>query len=75
MEIGSFIELQFQKGKEWYSEKRFPNLQIARLNSGRASIFHAFKILGCKKIYIPYYQCDTVREFLQKKGVEIEYYS
>lgn len=74
MEIGSFIELELQKGKEWYSEKKFPNLQIARLNSGRAGIYHSFKVLNCKKIYIPYYQCDTVRDFLQKKGVEVDYY-
>ena len=70
MEIGSFIELQFPKGREFYSQER----NIARLNTGRAAIWHAFRVLGCKAIWLPYYQCDTVREFLKRKDVEIKYY-
>lgn len=70
MEIGSFIEMQFEKGKEYYSQKT----NIARLNTGRAAIWHAFRVLGCEAIWLPYYQCDTVREFLQKKGARIKYY-
>lgn len=75
MEIGSFLELQFDKGKEWYTEAKYPYLEIARLNSGRAAIYHAFQCLDCKTIYIPYYQCDTVRDFLNKKGIVVRYYS
>lgn len=74
MEIGSFIELQFPSGKEWHTEGKYPNMQIARLNSGRCAIYHAVKRLGCDKVYLPYYQCDTVREFLRKKGIKVEYY-
>ena len=70
MEIGSFIELQYPKGQEYYGESN----NIARLNSGRAAIWHAFRVLGCDLIWLPYYQCDTVREFLQRKNVGIKYY-
>lgn len=70
MEIGSFIELQFPKGREFYSQEK----NIARLNTGRAAIWHAFRVLGCKAIWLPYYQCDTVRDFLLRKNVEIKYY-
>ena len=70
MEIGSFIELQFSKGKEFYSQQK----NIARLNTGRAAIWHAFRVTGAKTIWLPYYQCDTVRNFLRNKGVEIKYY-
>lgn len=70
METGSFIELGFQKGKEYYG---FTG-NIARLNSGRAAIYHALRLTGCKKIHLPYYQCDTVRDFLARKGCEIGYY-
>lgn len=70
MEMGSFIEMQFERGKEYYSQET----NIARLNTGRAAIWHAFRVLGCETIWLPYYQCDTVREFLQKKGVRIKYY-
>ena len=69
-EIGSFIELQFPKGLEYYKGDK----SIARLNTGRAAIWHAFRVLGCESIWIPYYQCDTVRAFLGRKGVEIKYY-
>lgn len=70
MEIGSFIELQFSQKKEYYNQ----SVNIARLNTGRVAIFHAFKCTRCQAIWIPYYQCDTVRDFLNKKGVKIKYY-
>ena len=70
MEIGSFIELQLAKGKEYFKG----DVDIARLNTGRAAIFHAFRITNCKSIWIPFYQCDTVRNFLLKKKIAIKYY-
>lgn len=69
-EIGSFIELELPKGKELYSGE----INIARLNTGRAAIWHAFRLTGAKAIWIPYYQCETVRDFLIKKDVKINYY-
>lgn len=68
-EIGSFLELQFDKGKEFYKGE-----DIARLNSGRAGIFHAVRTLGCNTVWLPFYQCDTVRNFLSQKGINIKYY-
>ena len=70
MEIGSFLELQLPRGKEFYGGEH----NIARLNSGRVAIWHAFRLTGCEAIWLPYYQCDTVREFLTKKNVPIRYY-
>ena len=35
MEIGSFIEMQFPKGKEYYNQ----SVDIARLNTGRSAIW------------------------------------
>lgn len=63
MEMGSFLELQFQSGMEYYKGE----VNIARLNTGRAAIWHAFRVLGCTCIWLPYYQCDSVREFLTRK--------
>ena len=68
-EIGSFLELSFLSGLEYYEGD-----QVARLNTGRAAIYHASRILNQDIIYIPYYQCDTVRDFLLKNGIEIKYY-
>lgn len=70
MEMGSFIELQFPKGKELYKGEK----NIKRLNTGRAAIWHAARVLGCRTIWIPYYQCDTVRAFLGKKDMRLKYY-
>lgn len=70
MEIGSFIELQFRKGLEWYKGEK----DIARLNTGRSAIWHAYRISGCKAIWIPYYQCDTIRETMTAHGVKVKYY-
>ena len=69
-EIGSFIELELPKGNELYCGEK----DIARLNTGRAAIWHAFRIAGAKAIWIPYYQCETVREFLMRKESQIKYY-
>lgn len=70
MEIGSFIELQLPKGLEHYSQTE----NIARLNTGRSAIWHAFRVTEAKVIWIPYYQCDSVRDTFIKKGVEVKYY-
>ena len=70
MEIGSFIDLQLPADREFFRG----NQNIARLNSGRAAIWHAFRLTGCKAIWLPYYQCDTVREFLNRKNCNIKYY-
>lgn len=69
-EIGSFIELELPMGRELYTGDK----DVARLNTGRAAIWHAFKITGAKTIWIPYYQCETVREFLLRKDCQIKYY-
>jgi len=69
-EIGSFIELEVPRGKEWYQG----NVDIARLNTGRAAIWHAFRLTGAQTIWIPFYQCESVREFLTRKGCNIKYY-
>lgn len=70
MEIGSFLELSFRSGNEY----RGGDTGVARLNSGRAAIYHAFRLTGCKSIYIPFYQCDTVRDFLRRKGCDVRFY-
>ena len=70
MEIGSFIELEFRKGRHYYSGDN-----VACLNTGRAGIYHAVRVLGCDTVYLPYYQCQTVQEFLKRKKLKVKYYS
>lgn len=70
MEIGSFIELQFKKGLEWHKGET----DIARLNTARQGIWHAFRVTGCKCIWIPIYQCDSIRETFEQHGVDVKFY-
>ncbi len=70
MEIGSFLELQLPKGSELYRGES----DIARLNSGRMGIWHAFRVTGCKRIWIPIYQCDSIRDIFRGKGVDVCFY-
>jgi hypothetical protein len=71
MEIGSFIELDIKDSGEYHD---YGNSMI-RLNSGRASIYHAMKLQNTQVIYLPYYLCPTVIDFLSSKKNEIRYYS
>lgn len=77
-EIGSFIELDFKKNSDYHS---FTNLieqksnDVLKLNTARAGIYHACKVLEVKKIYVPYYICPSVPNFLKKKNVEFEFYN
>lgn len=70
MEIGSFLELQLPKGRERYNQE----IDIARLNTGRNAIWHAFRVTRCKCIWIPFYQCDSIRETFEKKEVAMKFY-
>lgn len=70
MEIGSFIELDIPVTGEYYHIEN----DIARLNTARAGIYHALKVMRINTIYLPYYLCPTVKEFLSTKGISILFY-
>lgn len=70
MEIGSFIELDLFKTGEYHNFD-----EIVRLNSGRSAIYHSVLCYGCNEIYIPYYICPSVPEFLRKRSVDIVFYN
>lgn len=42
--------------------------------TGRNALLYVLKARGVKKIYIPYYLCDTVSEICKKYKYEFEYY-
>lgn len=69
-EIGSFLELDLRKGDEYFSGET----DIARLNSARAGIYHACRLLGCSSVLIPYYLCPSVNSFLTAHNINVEYY-
>jgi hypothetical protein len=67
MEIGSYIGLDLNESGEYYNE----NINIARLNSARAGIYHACKLYDCHSVYMPFYLCPTVKKFLLYNGLNV----
>ena len=68
-EIGSFIELELRSGKEYYTGET-----VRRLNTCRAALWHAARCRDVRKVWLPKYECDTVREFLKGKGMDVLFY-
>jgi len=72
MEYGGFLPLELNKGDDYFYGY---DKNVCRLNSGRNAIIAAFLDAGAKKIYLPRYNCEFVREAIRKFGFEIELYS
>lgn len=70
MEMGSFIELEYPNSGEYYTQG-----PIARLNTGRAAVYHALRAWGVRKVLLPYYECATVRDFLVDRQIDVSYYA
>lgn len=71
-EIGGYLPLELDIKSELYTESE--SLNIVRLNSGRAAITIAAQAVKPKRLYIPYYNCNSVREFLSKHNIAYELY-
>lgn len=66
-EIGGFFELDQFGNNEYYKD-------IITLNSGRNALLYLLKTRSIKKIYIPYYLCNSVSDMCNKNGYKFEYY-
>lgn len=67
MEYGGYIELERFKGNILHSDG------IA-LNCGRSCLGYLLEAKKAKRIYLPYFLCETVKHTAEKYGVEIEFY-
>ncbi len=66
-EIGGFIEFEYASGKEYHEN-------AAALNSGRHCVEYLIRAKHIRKLYIPYYMCDSVSALCMKLGTEVAYY-
>ena len=66
-EIGGFFELELRNESEFHSG-------AYRYNSARSALYHLIKGTDIKKIFLPYYICNSVLEPLVDLGVELEFY-
>lgn len=65
--IGGYFSLELNEGREWH-------VNALRLNAGRYALEYILKARRYRKIYIPYYICDSVMEPIKRQNVEYEFY-
>lgn len=65
--IGGYFELELPHFPEYHAE-------AIALNSGRFCLEYLLRCRHYKKIYVPYYTCDTAIEPLQKLGIPYSFY-
>ncbi|WP_194191038.1 hypothetical protein [Clostridium chrysemydis] len=66
-EIGGYFELEQLISNEYYNN-------MIRLNSGRNSLIYILKSRNIKKVYLPYFLCDSVSKKVIKEGYKVDYY-
>lgn len=67
-EIGGYFGLETFSGKEYHEN-------LVALNCARNALVYLLKLRKYKRLFIPYFLCDSVREGAEKAGVNISYYS
>lgn len=72
MEYGGFLPLELNKGCDYF--EKYGN-DVSRLNTGRNAIVCALIDACAKKVFLPKYNCEYVRETISKYGISIELYS
>ena len=66
-EIGGYFELELSGGQSYHP-------QAIRLNTGRNAFEYILRIRQYRKVYLPYYTCDTMMEPIAKLGLAHEFY-
>ena len=67
-EFGGYIEFEHNNGNEYYSD-------LINLNCGRNCLAYILKARAIRKIYLPYFLCNSVDDVCKKYNVKIEYYN
>lgn len=65
--IGGYFELELSRHPELHSD-------ALALNSGRFCLEHILRCRKYKKVYVPYFTCDTAIEPMLKLGIKHEFY-
>lgn len=65
-EIGGYFELEEYRGREFH--------RALALNTARNALVYLIRASGIRKIYLPYYLCDTVGDVCVSEGLEPEFY-
>lgn len=66
-EIGGYFGLEQLVSNEYHKD-------LIPLNNGRNALLYLLKARNIKKLYIPYYLCNSVRGMCSRNGYKFEYY-
>lgn len=66
-EIGGYFGLEEFAGKEYYPD-------LVALNNARNALVYLIRARGIKKLFIPYFLCDSVSSVCDREGCRYEYY-
>ena len=66
-EIGGYFEIELRKEGPFHPE-------AIALNTGRNAFEYILKLRGYKKVYLPYFTCDTMMEPIRKLEIDHEFY-
>ncbi len=66
-EIGGYLGLEQLISNEYYKD-------LLALNNGRNALLYILKSKYAKKLYIPYYLCDVIRNMLEINNYDFDYY-
>ena len=60
-EIGGYFGLEEFAGKEYYPD-------LVALNNARNALVYLIRARGVKKLFIPYFLCDSVSSVCDREG-------
>lgn len=66
-EIGGYLQMEELPGREYHPE-------LFALNLARCAFLFAADLRGFKKVYLPFFLCDSVIDAARHHGMEIEFY-
>ena len=66
-EIGGYLEFEQLISNPYYKN-------VVQLNTGRNALIYLIKAKNIKKIYLPYFMCNSISLILRKYSIEYEYY-
>lgn len=66
-EIGGYLELEDFRGEEYYPE-------AVAVNNARNGLLYLIKVRNIRKLYIPYYLCDSVSGLCEREECSYDLY-
>lgn len=71
-EYGGYLPLETRSGDDFFS--KYGNEHVVRTNSAKAAIYFAIQKMKLKKVYVPYYMCNSVLHMLKETKIDIKQY-